>query len=75
MRLGEYDVQSEIDCMNDSCADPPVEVPVDSAHPHSGYSDQNTDKRDDIALVRLAQRVKYSCKYYFYLPTAGNLEL
>ncbi|XP_073949688.1 phenoloxidase-activating enzyme 1-like [Choristoneura fumiferana] len=62
VRLGEYDLQSETDCMNDSCADPPVEVPVDSSHPHSGYSDSNSDKRDDIALVRLAQRVKYS--YY-----------
>ncbi|KAI8422662.1 hypothetical protein MSG28_006433 [Choristoneura fumiferana] len=39
VRLGEYDLQSETDCMNDSCADPPVEVPVDSSHPHSGYSD------------------------------------
>lgn len=61
-RLGEYDIQSDVDCLSDTCADPVQEVPVHSGIAHPGFTDRNKNRKDDIALVRLAKRVKYS--YY-----------
>ncbi|CAK1540649.1 unnamed protein product [Leptosia nina] len=60
VRLGEYDTQSDVDCLGDDCADPVQEIKVHSAYPHPGYSDGNTNRQDDIALVRLAKRVQYT---------------
>ncbi|XP_063377145.1 phenoloxidase-activating enzyme 1 [Cydia fagiglandana] len=62
VRLGEYDTQSDVDCVDDSCADLPQEIPVQAGLPHPGYHDKNKNRADDIALVRLAQRAKYT--YY-----------
>lgn len=62
IRLGEYDTTTTEDCVGNECADPILEIPVDRAIPHSGYSDRNINRKDDIALVRLANRVRYS--YY-----------
>ncbi|XP_050665142.1 phenoloxidase-activating enzyme 1-like [Leptidea sinapis] len=59
-RLGEYDTRTEIDCLGQDCADAAVEVPVQAAYPHSGFSDKNVNRKDDIALVRLAKRVRYT---------------
>ncbi|CAH4029343.1 phenoloxidase-activating enzyme 1-like [Pieris brassicae] len=60
VRLGEYDTQSDIDCLADDCAEPVQEILVQAAYPHSGYSDSNTNRQDDIALIRLSKRAKYS---------------
>ncbi|KAM3963662.1 phenoloxidase-activating enzyme 1 [Aphomia sociella] len=62
VRLGEYDTQTDIDCNDGECADPPQEIAVKSAHAHPGYIDGNKNRKDDIGLVRLARRAKYS--YY-----------
>ncbi|XP_063822709.1 phenoloxidase-activating enzyme 1-like isoform X1 [Ostrinia nubilalis] len=62
VRLGEYDTQSEVDCSDGVCADPPQEIPVAEKYPNRGYNDQNTNKKDDIGLVRLSQRARYT--YY-----------
>ncbi|XP_013185248.2 phenoloxidase-activating enzyme 1 [Amyelois transitella] len=62
VRLGEYDTQTDIDCSDDVCADPPQNIPVQSAYPHPGYSDNNKNRRDDIGLVRLSRRASYT--YY-----------
>ncbi|KAL4703444.1 hypothetical protein ACJJTC_010764 [Scirpophaga incertulas] len=73
VRLGEYDVQTEIDCSDGLCADPPQEIPVHNAIPHPGYSDSNKNKRDDIGMVRLARRARYT--YYVQpicLPEANT---
>ncbi|CAK1600806.1 unnamed protein product [Parnassius mnemosyne] len=61
-RLGEYDIQTDIDCIDRDCADPYQEIPVISAHAHPGFVDGKKNREDDIALARLAQRVKYT--YY-----------
>lgn len=63
VRLGEYDTQQEVDCIDSVCADRPQEIRVASAYPHPGYSDQNKNRRDDIGIVRLATRATFSCKY------------
>ncbi|KAF9810110.1 hypothetical protein SFRURICE_011278 [Spodoptera frugiperda] len=62
VRLGEYDTQQEVDCIDSVCADRPQEIRVASAYPHPGYSDQNKNRRDDIGIVRLATRATFS--YY-----------
>lgn len=60
VRLGEYDTQKEVDCVQNVCADPPQEILVQSAYPHPGYSDRNKNKKDDIGLIRLAKRAVYN---------------
>ncbi|KAL0881064.1 hypothetical protein ABMA27_002194 [Loxostege sticticalis] len=62
VRLGEYDTQSEVDCSAGVCADPPQEIPVQAGYPNPGYNDRNVNKRDDIGLVRLSRRARYT--YY-----------
>ncbi|RVE52975.1 hypothetical protein evm_002452 [Chilo suppressalis] len=62
VRLGEYDTQSEIDCSDGVCAEPPQEIAVHRSFPHPGYSDRNKNKKDDIGMVRLAKRARYT--YY-----------
>ncbi|XP_032514935.2 phenoloxidase-activating enzyme 1-like [Danaus plexippus] len=62
VRLGEYDLQTDIDCSDGLCADPVQEISVQSAYPNLGFSDQNINRKDDIALVRLSKRATYS--YY-----------
>lgn len=62
VRLGEYDTQSEVDCLDNTCADRPQEIPVASSYPHPGYMDKSKNRRDDIGIVRLARRATYS--YY-----------
>nr|ANH58161.1 prophenoloxidase activating proteinase 1 [Plutella xylostella] len=62
VRLGEYDTQTPIDCMEKTCADPPQEIAVDRGIPHPGFADGNKNRQDDIALVRMAQRAAYN--YY-----------
>ncbi|KAJ0175736.1 hypothetical protein K1T71_008895 [Dendrolimus kikuchii] len=60
VRLGEYNTESDIDCLKDACADPLQEIEVQGAYPHSGFNDRNRNRRDDIGLVRLAKRATYS---------------
>ncbi|CAG9578944.1 unnamed protein product [Danaus chrysippus] len=60
VRLGEYDLQADIDCSDGVCADPVQDISVHSVYPHPGFSDQNINRKDDIALIRLAQRATYS---------------
>lgn len=62
IRLGEYDKRTEIDCVEDTCADKPQEIPVHMAVAHPGYSDKNKNRYDDIGIARLAQRAVYN--YY-----------
>ncbi|XP_075974162.1 phenoloxidase-activating enzyme 1-like [Anticarsia gemmatalis] len=62
VRLGEYDTQSDVDCLDSTCADRPQEIPVASSFPHPGYIDGNKNRRDDIGIVRLAKRATFS--YY-----------
>ncbi|XP_022814763.1 serine protease 7-like [Spodoptera litura] len=62
VRLGEYDTQQDVDCIDTVCADRPQEIRVASAYPHPGYSKNNKNRKDDIGIVRLATRATYS--YY-----------
>lgn len=67
VRLGEYDTQQDIDCFKDTCAPRPQEIAVTAGYPHPGFNDKNVNRKDDIALVRLAKKVKFSGKNVFIL--------
>ncbi|XP_044757284.1 phenoloxidase-activating factor 1-like [Coccinella septempunctata] len=64
VRLGEWDTETDRDCQTvynfQSCNDPPVDVEVERAFAHSGYSDTNVNRYNDIALVRLKENVEFS---------------
>ncbi|CAB3223237.1 unnamed protein product [Arctia plantaginis] len=62
VRLGEYDIQTEVDCLDNTCADRPQEIPVAAAYPHPGFRNKDKSRLNDIGIVRLAQRATYS--YY-----------
>ncbi|XP_038214655.1 serine protease 7 [Zerene cesonia] len=60
VRLGEYNLQTDVDCLGNDCADPLQEILVEAAYPNPGFSDKKINREDDIALVRLARRARYS---------------
>ncbi|XP_035785996.1 serine protease grass-like [Anopheles albimanus] len=64
VRLGEHDKTKEVDCIvykdgETECADPPIEVNIESTVVHSEYN-RPIRFRHDIALIRMAQEVTYS---------------
>jgi len=65
VRLGEWDLESDVDCYQDDCADPPIDVPVEQKIRHEGYDPKDGNTANDIALLRLAQPVKST---YFVKP-------
>ncbi|KAF2896087.1 hypothetical protein ILUMI_10085 [Ignelater luminosus] len=63
--LGEFDTRTETDCINtlgfEDCADPPVKIPIEEIiiYPE-WYKKPSAEINHDIALLRLAQNVKYT---------------
>ncbi|EDV93353.1 GH18317 [Drosophila grimshawi] len=53
VRLGEYDIGSDLDCVNDLCNPPILEFGVEDVIPHPQYDPASRHKHHDIALVRL----------------------
>ncbi|XP_013118286.1 serine protease 7 [Stomoxys calcitrans] len=60
IRLGEYNINEEIDCIRADCNDKVVEVGFDEVLPHPQYDVRNANNYHDIALIRLDQDVQYS---------------
>lgn len=60
VRLGEYDLTTNIDCIKNDCADPVQNIGVEEKIPHPGFNDKNPNKSNDIGLVRLSEEVSYS---------------
>jgi len=64
VRLGEYNTDTGKDCTYqqgiETCNDPPVDVGVEKATPHSDYRDQSIDRYNDIGLVRLNKDVDFT---------------
>ncbi|XP_050095404.1 serine protease easter-like isoform X2 [Anopheles aquasalis] len=63
VRLGEQDKSKEIDCIvysngEKSCADPPVDVAIESTVVHSQYNPSKL--LHDIALIRMVHYVEFS---------------
>ncbi|XP_061721572.1 CLIP domain-containing serine protease HP8-like [Cydia pomonella] len=58
VRLGDWDAETEIDCIQEDCNDPPVDVKVDAKFIHPSYHRQTLV--GDIALLRLAHPVNFT---------------
>lgn len=60
VRLGEWDLSQTLDCNSGLCADPVVDVAIESIHAHEMYKPTLIKKEHDIALLRLAERVEFT---------------
>ncbi|XP_070152531.1 ovochymase [Polyergus mexicanus] len=65
VRLGEYDTDTERDCVQDSedsvlCADNTITVGVEEQIAHEEYRPLSRDQRYDIALLRLSRDVAFT---------------
>uniref|UniRef100_A0A182WXI4 Peptidase S1 domain-containing protein n=1 Tax=Anopheles quadriannulatus TaxID=34691 RepID=A0A182WXI4_ANOQN len=60
VRLGEFDLKSDIDCdkRGERCALPPQDIAVERTIKHKDYSARH--KVNDIALIRLASEASYN---------------
>lgn len=58
VRLGEWDIVSQNDCVDGHCSDKPIDYDVDTFVQHEDYTSQPT--HNDIALVKLARQVKFT---------------
>ncbi|KAG6464793.1 melanization protease 1 [Manduca sexta] len=56
VRLGEYDLESNPDCVRDICTDPVVRIEVDDIFVHPDYD----GKEHDIAVLRLKEDAPYT---------------
>lgn len=57
VRLGDWDTGYDIDCERGICADPPIDVRIESVF--SNF-DPDWPWLNDIGLIRLRDRVKYT---------------
>jgi len=65
VRLGENDLNQEIDCESDrpgidDCADEPIDVGVEATFVHEQYDPNTISQHHDIALLRLNKDVNFS---------------
>lgn len=60
MRLGEYDIVNDLDCLHDDdqyCAEPVVDMPIASIHIHDKYTANSLHSPNDLALIRLKRKI------------------
>lgn len=60
VRLGEWDLSNDVDCVADDCSDPVLNVPVELKIPHESYQPRSKNQLHDIALLRLSRPVTYT---------------
>ncbi|XP_031632048.1 serine protease easter-like isoform X2 [Contarinia nasturtii] len=60
VRLGEHDVRTDIDCVDDECADPVIDLPIADIIVHENYEPTSNLQNDDITLIRLRRRVEFT---------------
>ncbi|RZC14238.1 uncharacterized protein BDFB_008011, partial [Asbolus verrucosus] len=64
VRLGEYNTETDVDCMNlgfgEDCAPPPVNIPVEEKIAHEDYEPNDINQYHDIALLRLKRTVTFN---------------
>ncbi|CAO1427631.1 unnamed protein product [Diamesa serratosioi] len=64
VRLGEWDLSQQKDC-DDSllnevvCAPPPIDIAIEEKIMHEKYSPSSSNQHNDIALLRMRQKVTY----------------
>ncbi|KAF2898357.1 hypothetical protein ILUMI_07818, partial [Ignelater luminosus] len=63
VRLGEYDLDKEVDCFDEEsndCLDKPIDVKVQEKIPHEQFSLEVRSYPHDIGLLRLSEDIPYS---------------
>ncbi|KAK5649797.1 hypothetical protein RI129_000826 [Pyrocoelia pectoralis] len=64
VRLGEYNIDTPVDCDNDEidedCALPHLDIFIESSIPHPNYTAGSSGRYNDIALIKLKQAVNYT---------------
>ncbi|XP_045776967.1 CLIP domain-containing serine protease 2-like [Maniola jurtina] len=60
VRLGEWSTSTVIDCVQDDCNEPPLDVPVEEIVVHEDYVPSDGHQQNDIALLRLAYDVPFN---------------
>ncbi|XP_034487203.1 serine protease 7 [Drosophila innubila] len=60
VRLGEYDISKDIDCVNGVCNKPVIEIDIEESIVHPQYDANSNDRHHDIALLRLSKPVELS---------------
>uniref|UniRef100_A0A2C9GV93 CLIP domain-containing serine protease n=1 Tax=Anopheles dirus TaxID=7168 RepID=A0A2C9GV93_9DIPT len=61
VRLGEWDISTENDCLDDVCAqNPPIDLDIEKIITHRSYDTRDQSKNNDIALLRLNRTVDIS---------------
>lgn len=56
VKLGEHNLDTEIDCADDECADPPQIIYTKSIVVPKEYSDENL--KHDVAIIKLLEPAK-----------------
>lgn len=59
--LGEHNISSPIDCHLKACAPKPKVVAIEKVTQHPDWLNGRPQFFDDIALLRLAEDVQFSC--------------
>ncbi|XP_054725162.1 serine protease 7 [Anastrepha obliqua] len=60
IHLGEYDISTEIDCIQEDCNKEVVKLGYEQVIPHPQYQPNNNNRHHDIALIRMAEDVTYT---------------
>lgn len=60
VRLGEYDITKDVDCLGNTCADPILVFGIQKKIPHDGYNERNKNRANDIGLIRLDSEVTFT---------------
>lgn len=60
VRLGEWDLSSQLDCEHEYCNQPEVDMKIAKIIVHEGYDAQNDSPSNDIALIRLQAKVNFT---------------
>lgn len=58
VRLGEWEINTNVECNQKQCADPPIDRQIEKITVHSEYSQRT--RLHDIALVRFTRDVNFS---------------
>ncbi|TDG45024.1 hypothetical protein AWZ03_008585 [Drosophila navojoa] len=69
VRLGEFNVKTEPDCIEEpnylSCADAALDIAYEHIHVHPEYKEYSSHKYNDIAIIRLKHPVSFT---HFIMP-------
>ncbi|XP_055612829.1 CLIP domain-containing serine protease B8-like [Uranotaenia lowii] len=60
IRFGEHDLDTEKDCNRHECADPVVDIGVQTTIAHPNYVRTSWSKANDLALVKLMRNVSFT---------------